>query len=272
MAYRILSILCQWDYRQNNNVDKWIKIYGVELDKWYNVLTKIDELSALATFSFNNPTYTFPSLDPNEEVVIKAKALGHPLMKYEACVTNDLDMMTYGNFIVVTGANMAGKSTYLRMIGVNFLLALIGAPVFAKSMTFTPVFLFTGLRTTDSLQDNESYFFAELRRLQSIIQRAQKGEHMLVILDEILKGTNSVDKQKGSMALVKKLVELNITGIIATHDLTLGTLTNDYPDKISNSCFEAKIEGDKLSFTYKIQEGIASNMNAYFLMQHMGIV
>ena len=132
--------------------------------------------------------------------------------------------------------------------------------------------LFTGLRTTDSLGDGESYFFAELRRLQSIVQRAEAGERLLVILDEILKGTNSADKQKGSLALVGKLVKMNVAGIIATHDLVLGTLADRFPGRVFNRCFEAEIDGDTLHFDYKLHDGVARNLNAYFLMQHMGIV
>ena len=132
--------------------------------------------------------------------------------------------------------------------------------------------LFTGLRTTDSLSDGESYFFAELRRLQTIVTRATAGERMLIILDEILKGTNSADKQKGSLALVGKLVGMNIAGIIATHDLVLGTLADRFPAQVFNRCFEAEIDGDTLRFDYTLHHGIARNLNAYFLMQHMGIV
>ena len=167
---------------------------------------------------------------------------------------------------------MAGKSTYLRTIGINYLLGCMGAPVCARSMTFTPLPLFTGLRASDSLADNESYFFAELKRLRQIVLRLRDGEKLFVILDEILRGTNSVDKQTGSLALVRQLVEAGAAGIIATHDLTLGTLAESMPGQISNYRFEATIEGDELTFTYRLQPGIAQNMNACFLMKKMGII
>lgn len=270
LSYLVLNILLQWDYRQARNVERWIARHEGMIGRWHDVLCKVDELCALATFAFNNPSYTFPKIDGH--VIIAASRMGHPLIDAARCVRNDVKKMECGNFLVVTGANMAGKSTYLRTVGVNYLLALTGAPVCAVDMVFTPATLFTGLRTTDSLNDNESYFFAELRRLQTIINRAEHGERMLVILDEILKGTNSADKQKGSLALVRKLVKMNVAGIIATHDLVLGNLADEFPGMVSNRCFEAEIKDDTLKFDYKLHEGVAHNLNAYFLMQRMGIV
>jgi DNA mismatch repair ATPase MutS len=174
-------------------------------------------------------------------------------------------------FLIITGANMAGKSTYLRTIGINFLLAAIGAPVCADELTVYPAKIVTSLRTSDSLTSNESYFFAELKRLKMIIDRLQQGEKLFIILDEILKGTNSADKQKGSIALMKQLVTYNARGIIATHDLALGDLEKEFSKQIKNYRFEADITNDTLTFTYHLREGVAQNMNASFLMQKMGI-
>ena len=273
LSYILLNTLLQWDYWQASNVARWMERYADKLGEWDTTLAHIDELCSLATFSFCNPSFAFPVIcrDPHG-VIIEATRLGHPLLHRDRCVCNDVSAMSAGNFMVVTGANMAGKSTYLRTVGVNYLLAMVGAPVFAGNMTVGPASLFTGLRTTDSLGDGESYFFAELRRLQSIVERAAAGERMLIILDEILKGTNSADKQKGSLALVGKLVGMNIAGIIATHDLVLGSLADRFPERVFNRCFEAEINGDTLHFDYTLRPGIAQNLNAYFLMQHMGIV
>ncbi|MBQ8674226.1 MAG: hypothetical protein IJ511_09310 [Bacteroides sp.] len=201
----------------------------------------------------------------------RAHGLAHPLMPEERCVRNDIDMHRSTGFIIVTGANMAGKSTYLRTVGVNFLLACIGAPVCAHDMTLTPVQLITSLRTSDSLAGNESYFFAELKRLKLIIDLLQEGYELFIILDEILKGTNSIDKQRGSMALVEQFLQLHTHGIIATHDLLLGTLIDTFPQAIRNFCFEADIRDNELTFSYRMRPGVAQNMNACFLMQRMGI-
>ena len=166
---------------------------------------------------------------------------------------------------------MAGKSTYLRTVGVNYLLACIGAPVWAKQMKIYPARLVTSLRTSNSLANNESYFFAELKRLKLIIDKLEAGEELFIILDEILKGTNSMDKQKGSLALIKQFMTLQANGIIATHDLMLGTLADIYPDDIRNYRFEADITDNELTFSYRLREGVAQNMNACFLMKKMGI-
>jgi len=198
--------------------------------------------------------------------------MGHPLIHREQCVRNDINITRNPYFMIVTGANMAGKSTYLRTVGVNHILASIGAPVCAESMKFYPGRLLTNLRTADSLVNNESYFFAELKRLKMIIDRLESGEQgLFIILDEILKGTNSEDKQKGSFALMKRLVNLGANGIIATHDLVLGDLENEYPESIQNFHFDATIVQDILSFNYKLTRGIATTMNASFLMKKMGI-
>ncbi len=198
-------------------------------------------------------------------------ALGHPLMNRNKCVRNDIRIAKRPFFIIITGANMAGKSTYLRTIGVSYLLACIGAPVWAEKMKLYPAQLVTSLRTTDSLADNESYFFAELKRLKLIIDKLNSGEELFIILDEILKGTNSMDKQKGSFALIKQFMALQANGIIATHDLQLGSLIDLFPKDIHNYCFEADITNNELTFSYKLRDGIAQNMNACFLMKKMGI-
>ena len=202
---------------------------------------------------------------------MQGKGLGHPLMKADICVTNDIDIPRKPWFLIITGANMAGKSTYLRTIGVNYLLACTGLPVYAEKLVVYPAHLVTSLRTSDSLSENESYFFAELKRLKMIIDRLQSGEKLFIILDEILKGTNSIDKQKGSLALMKQLIANQSCGIIATHDLVLGTLEEEFPEQIKNFCFEADIQNDELSFSYRMRPGIAQNMNACFLMKKMGI-
>lgn len=271
-GYVLLNGFLFWDWRQLHHIDRWMKANGAKMAEWTETIAEIDAYCALATFAFNFPEYTYPILDPCGKTVMEARQAGHPLLKKEKCVPNDVKSLSSGSFFVITGANMAGKSTYLRTVAVNYLLAQIGAPVFASHMTFSAAPLCTGLRVADSLADGASYFFAELSRLQHIVRRAEKGERMFVILDEILRGTNSADKQKGSLGLVSKLVALNTAGIIATHDLALGKLADVFPGKVENFRFEADIEGDNLSFSYRIQQGIAQNANASFLMRAMGII
>jgi hypothetical protein len=271
-AYPILLFLnpvLLWNVRFAISIEKWTLSYRDEVSQWFASLAKFDSLVSLGIFAFNHPDYTFPK--PAETFVFEGKALGHPLIHRDTCVRNDIKINKNPYFLVITGANMAGKSTYLRTVGINHTLACAGAPVCAESLTFYPNKLVTNLRTADSLADNESYFFAELKRLKMIIDRLQSGEEIFIILDEILKGTNSEDKRKGSIALMKQLISLKGNGIIATHDLELGDLEKLYPESVKNYCFEADITNDHLSFTYQIREGIAQNMNACFLMRKMGI-
>lgn len=267
-----LNALFLWDFRQLIAIEKWRSKYQSVIPKWMDLLHQTDAMVSFSLFAFSNKERVcFPEVVDNGPV-LKAKSLKHPLIDDKQCVGNGIDIEQIPSFLVVTGANMAGKSTYLRTVGINFVFANIGIPVFAESFTFTPTNLFTSLRTNDSLTQNESYFFAELKRLKMIIDRLNKGERMFIILDEILKGTNSKDKQFGSISLVKQLLRHSCVGIIATHDLILGELATEFPDQVRNFCFEADIKDENLSFSYEIQEGIAHNMNACFLMKKMGII
>ena len=273
LMYTILNGTFFWELWQMMRIERWKEQHAASLPGWLDAIGRTDALMSLATFAYNHPDYTYPTLtDATEQsFTFRATALGHPLMRRDRCVRNDFRMEQRPEFIIITGANMAGKSTYLRTVGINFLLACLGAPVCATDMTLTPVRLLTSLRTSDSLSDNESYFFAELKRLKLIIDKLQEGERLFIILDEILKGTNSTDKQKGSLALIRQFMSLQANGIIATHDLALGTLADAFPDRIRNYRFEADIMGDTLTFSYRLRPGVAQNMNACFLMQKMGI-
>lgn len=250
-------------------IEKWLAENKDNIDQWFHTLAQLDSYVSLAIFAYNHPQYTYPEV--SDDYMFEAQKMGHPMIRRDACVTNDVDIAEHPYFLVVTGANMAGKSTYLRTVGLNLVLACMGAPVFACSLKFYPFHLVTNLRTSDSLADNESYFFAELKRLKMIIDRLENGEELFIILDEILKGTNSEDKQKGSIALMRQLVANKGCGIIATHDLILGNLEKEYPGQIKNFRFEADITNNELTFSYKIREGVAQNMNACFLMSRMGI-
>ena len=261
-----------WDFRQLAALDAWVRRHGGAVTRWFDALAEFDALSSLAAFAYNHPGYVYPEAVDSECPVYVAEALGHPLIDPARCVCNPVQLPARPSFLIVTGANMAGKSTYLRAIGVNFVLASLGVPVCAASMTFTPCTLFTGLHTTDSLAGNESYFFAELKRLRQVVLRQRAGERCLVILDEILKGTNSVDKQTGSLSLVRQLVSLGTVGVAATHDLVLGSLADEYPGVVRAVCFESEIVDDALHFDYRLRPGVARHMNACFLMEQMDII
>ena len=266
----VLNLLYMRDTHQAIKLEQWQEKYSGKLKVWFDTLGIFDAFCSLGAFAFNHPGYIYPSI-ADSYFEMQGKALGHPLIHRDKCVCNNIDIPGSKYFLIITGANMAGKSTYLRTIGANFLFACIGLPVYAESLTIYPAHLVTSLRTADSLVSNESYFFAELKRLKMIIDRLNNGEKLFIILDEILKGTNSMDKQKGSIALIKQLVNKETCGIIATHDLLLGSLSEAFPNNVCNKRFEADIKNEELTFTYQIRDGIAQNMNATFLMRKMGI-
>lgn len=252
-------------------IERWKVRYGQHISEWLETVGELDALCSLGTFAYNHPQYTYPELT-EKPFCFLATQMGHPLMPASQCVKNDATIPSRPFFLIITGANMAGKSTYLRTIGVNYLLACIGAPVCCERLKLHPNQLITSLRTSDSLSDNESYFFAELKRLKRIIDLLNQGQQLFIILDEILKGTNSMDKQKGSFDLIRQFMQLKANGIIATHDLLLGSLIKQFPEEIRNYCFEADIKDNELTFSYKLREGVAQNMNACFLMKKMGII
>jgi hypothetical protein len=266
----LLNFLFLWDMIQVLRTEKWQAIHREELSKWLEVLAETDTICCLANFHFNHPGSIFPGIN-DDGALLMAKSLGHPLVPAESRVDNPATIPGWKHFTIITGANMAGKSTYLRTVGVNLVLAMSGSAVIAKEMTFQPAGLVTSIRTRDSLQKSESYFYAELKRLKYIIDRLHDGDKLIILLDEILKGTNSRDKQSGSIALLEKLLRYDASGLVATHDLALGELEKQYPENITNKSFEVVIENDLLVFDYKLKDGIARQMNATFLMRKMGI-
>lgn len=252
-------------------IEKWKDTYREVIPGWFNVVGELDALSSLANFAYNHPSYCYPQ-PSGDPFVLEASQLGHPLIDEKECVTNSITIHGWQQYCIITGANMSGKSTFLRTLGANYLLAMMGAPVFAEKFLFTPVQLHSSIRTSDSLARKESFFYAELKRLKSIITELEQGKHVFILLDEILKGTNSRDKQAGSIALLEQLVKYPSVGLIATHDLMLGDLIQHYPDHIQNRCFEIQIKNNEMAIDYKLLDGVCQNLNATFLMRKMGIL
>lgn len=249
-------------------IELWISENKEKVDDWFEVVAEFDALNSLGNYAFNHPAYVYAELD-NADGQVEAKALGHPLLKVDGRVDNDYQV-NREQFFIITGANMAGKSTFLRTVGLSIVMSNCGLPVCAKSFSYKPIKLISSMRTTDSLGDNESYFFSELKRLKMIIDTIADEDHF-IILDEILKGTNSKDKAEGSKQFVQKLVKSKSTGIIATHDLSLCTLSDSLPE-VRNYYFDAEIINDELYFDYRLKDGICQNMNASFLLRKMEIV
>lgn len=256
-----------WDYKQVYKIEKWMAKHQQDVKSWFDTIEFFDAFNSLANFAYNHPAFVYPNI--SNHAVIEAKGLGHFMIEASKRVSNDFKI-DKNEFIIITGANMAGKSTFLRTVALNIVSANVGLPVSAKSFNYNPIKLISSMRTSDSLLDDESYFFSELKRLKFIVDEIQNDEYF-IILDEILKGTNSKDKEEGSKKFIKKLVTSKSTGIIATHDLGLCKLSDELP-QVFNKYFDAEIINDELFFDYTYKNGVCQNMNASFLLKKMGIV
>jgi len=271
MVSIFLNGLVLWDFHCIRSLEKWKSEYRELFPLWLDMIGKADAFISLGNFAGNNSDFAYP-LVSESNIIFSARNLGHPLIAEDKRVCNDFILDRKGRVCVLTGANMAGKSTFLRTIAVNYILGMAGAPVCAFNMEFTPVKLFTSMRTTDSLSQNESYFYAELKRLRILRTKISENENQFFILDEILKGTNSADKSLGSKLFLEKLISMGGTGLVATHDTSLGEMEKSFPSSVMNMCFEIEIEGESIRFEYKLQKGITQKMNAALLMKQMGIL
>lgn len=251
-------------------LEKWRSINKLMVNDWLDKIAEIDSLISFATFHFNSLENTFPEI--SETLSIQADAVSHPLIATKERVANSFSIGAPENIMLITGANMAGKSTFLRTAGVNMILALAGSSVCAQKFVCPMVNIYTSMRATDSLVDHQSYFYAELSRLKLIMNQVRSNKPILVLLDEILRGTNSKDKHEGSVGLIKQFVTNTSLVMLASHDVELGALENKFPNAIRNYCFESEIVNNALDFDYTLHEGIANKANATFLMQQMGIL
>lgn len=257
-----------WDLKQVHTIEIWLEENKKHVPLWLETVAQLDALNSLGNFAYNHPDNTYPEI---VEGTFKLNAVDaiHPLLDLKKAVGNTIDIHS-GEFFIITGANMAGKSTFLRTVSMSIVMANTGLPIRARTASYAPIKLITSMRTSDSLKDDESYFFSELKRLKFIVDKMEQ-EKYFIVLDEILKGTNSVDKASGSRKLIEKLTLKNATGIIATHDLSLTEVAKDH-EHISNYYFDAQIINDELFFDYTFKNGVATNMNASFLLKKMGIV
>jgi hypothetical protein len=257
------------DIYSSFRIEKWIATYANKVGDWFEVVSFFGAYNSLGNYGFNHPDFTYPKIESSSSTIIKAEDLGHPLLAKEKRISSNLQIDNE-QFFIITGANMAGKSTFLRTVSLHIVMANIGLPICATSSVYRPVKLITSMRTTDSLTDDSSYFFSELTRLKFIVDQIVK-EPYFIILDEILKGTNSTDKAIGSKKFLEKLVAGSATGIIATHDLSLCEVEKTL-EEVKNYYFDAQIINDELFFDYKLKQGICQNMNASFLLKKMEII
>jgi DNA mismatch repair ATPase MutS len=263
-----LAIITQWDVWQALALEKWKANNAVKITEWFIALATFEALHSFATLKFNHSETMMPQF-VEQHFTLQATEVAHPLINPSKCVKNNIDITNVTPLMLVTGSNMAGKSTYLRSIGVNTVLAMAGAPVFAKTFVVSPVELVSSMRIADNLEESTSTFYAELKKLKAIIEKVNDNQPIFILLDEILRGTNSADRHAGSSTLIKQLLHKNAAGIIATHDVELAkSQTNS---ALVNYNFDVQVNGEELYFDYKIKKGICTSLNATILMRKIGI-
>lgn len=271
LVYTIVNVLFFWDIQAILALEQWKARNVARLLPWFEAVGEMEALCGLAAVYEGRPEWTCPEI-VDCGWVLEGEALGHPLIPDTQRVTNPVALSHGGLAWLVTGSNMSGKSTYLRTVGVNALLALVGAPVCATRLRISPMTIAASMRTADSLEENTSSFYAELKRLKNVIASVQSGRPTLFLLDEILKGTNSKDRHAGARALIRQLVQGGGAGLVSTHDLELQDLAASLPGGILNYNFNCDVSEDgKLTFDYRLREGVCQSMNATALMRAMGI-
>ena len=270
ILHPLLNSLFLWDLHFIEKIERWRNKYEVYAKDWFQAIGEYEGLSSLANLAFNNPEWTFPELNPDDFSFV-SKSLGHFLIPSDERVNNDVELRGRGHIQIVTGPNMAGKSTLLKTIGINLVLALTGSSVCASQMSLSRFRLYTSMKVSDSLDKHLSLFYAELQRLKNILDATETGEKVFFILDEILRGTNALDRQAGAIATLTQLVQKEAMGVVATHDLELTKLEDKFPDKIQNSHFDGYVDGDKLLFDYILKPGKCDSFNALVLMRKIGI-
>lgn len=265
-----LNILLLWDLQQALALQQWKRSQTEQLAHWYEAMAEMEALSSLATLTFNHPRWCFPVIS-NHWFEMECSQIGHPLISPSRLVTNEFAVKGSPQIILVTGSNMAGKSTFLRAIGTNMLLAMAGGPVCASYMKIPITKVMSSMRITDNLEEETSTFYAELKKLKAILEAVQNKEKVFLLLDEMLRGTNSLDRHTGSAALLVQLIQQDAVGIIASHDIPLSSMEKEYPEDIKNYHFDSSIVNEEIIFDYKLKNGICQSTNATLLMKKIGI-
>lgn len=270
MVYGIIDAYFLTDLLIIRAAIKWNKRYADHIEQWLDVIHEIEVLSDMASYAFVSPGFCFPKL-LNDKTGIASKKMGHPLIPADQRIYNDFTLQDQGSLGLITGSNMSGKSTFLRTVGVNLVLAQMGAPVCADEFHYSDLLVYTSMRTQDNLEESVSSFYAELKRIKGLLDRLDKNGTVFYLLDEILKGTNSEDRHKGAMALIDQLTKKKCIGLISTHDIQLSSLSGEN-HKIENYSFNSQIDGDEIYFDYLLTSGPCKSFNASKLMEKMGII
>ncbi|WAG58927.1 DNA repair protein [Clostridium estertheticum] len=266
--FMIFNISLLWDYQCMIEFEKWRINSGKSLEKWFDVIGQVEALSSISNIIYDNPQWTVP-LIKDCDFIVKANGLGHPLLG-DKKVCNDITINNEKNILLITGSNMSGKSTFLRTIGINLVLSYIGATVCAEKFECSLMKIITCMRTSDNLENNISSFYAEILRIKMIVEETRKNKKVFFLLDELFKGTNSIDRHDGAKALIKQLGEQGASGLISTHDLELCDLQYEY-FRIKNYNFQEYYVNNEIKFDYKIREGVSTTKNALYLIKLAGL-
>ncbi|NLP28987.1 MAG: DNA repair protein [Clostridia bacterium] len=268
MAYIIINIAFMWDFRCITMLSKWKSKNGKYLKSWLEVIGEFEALSSFANIAFENESWCFPDLH-EEGMILKAENLGHPLLGQRR-VCNNITIKDKGSVLLITGSNMSGKSTFLRTVGINLVMSYCGAPVCASSFTASIMNVYSCMRVSDNLEKSISSFYAEILRIKMIVNASKGNNKIFFLLDEIFKGTNSIDRHLGASMLIKQLSKSGASGMVSTHDLELGDLEKEMA-KLSNYHFQEHYENGDLRFDYKLRRGISTTRNAMHIIKMAGI-
>jgi hypothetical protein len=269
--FKPFALLTMWDVHCALAIEAWRVRHGSSVSGWLAAVGQLEALGSLAGFAYEHPADVYPELDEGE-TRFEAEGLGHPLMAEARCVRNDVALGSATRVLIVSGSNMSGKSTLLRAVGVNAVLALAGAPVRASRLRLSRLSVGATLRIRDSLQEGTSRFYAELVRLRDLVRIAEGPISLLFLLDEILHGTNSHDRRLGAAAVVSGLVQRGAIGLVTTHDLALSDVANDPDVRAANVHFEDRLEGGTMAFDYRMRPGVVQTSNALALMRTLGLL
>lgn len=266
----VLNMVALWDFRQVFALMEWRKKYGSDILEAFDAVAECEVLGSLAALRRNHPQWVFPTIEETAMPLFAGEALAHPLIPIESAVSNDYQMDNH-RIALITGSNMAGKSTFLRTAGTNAVLAFCGAPICGKGMRVSVFQLITYMRIADSLNESTSTFKAELNRIQTVLKTVEDQSDTFFLIDEMLRGTNSVDKYRGSKAIIKKLIAHQGVGMVATHDLQLAKLADEYPGVVHNFHFDIQVRDGEMLFDYKLKDGACTVFNASLLLKEIGV-
>ena len=269
-ALQLISPLLMWDLHLSYSIESWRAVSGPALRRWLNAVGEIEAFSSLAGYYYEHPNDVFPEFT-DESPCLDAAAIGHPLLEESRAVRNDVRLGRDERLLVVSGTNMSGKSTLLRTLGINTVLAQAGAPVRAKRLVLSPLSVAASIRVVDSLEDGVSRFYAEILRLRQIVNMTTGRSAVFFLIDELLQGTNSHDRRIGAEALTRVLIERGAIGLITTHDLALADIPEKMGSQAANVHFEDRFEDGQIHFDYQLRRGVVQTSNAIELMRSLGL-